>query len=440
MVTAGPGDYREIAMMNAQIQNPDVATDEPAASSDDPQWLREQVKRLSEESESLAFQVVQGLEEVSLLRWVAERLELPDFSGDPPELAPGILAEILSLVEADGVLLAQCKEGESNETPVITALTWQGRRVLSDELTREWLLLERHRARERALIRNKIAQSKYAERFPDLREFVLVEVRNKAGLAGWLAACNCAPKNPHRKPYDWEGFTTVEATLLTTVSFMLAAHFHNVELVRQRESLLTNLVRALVNAIDARDPYTCGHSERVASFARRLGKEAGLGSGECERLYLSGLLHDVGKIGIPDALLGKPGRLTEDEFRIFTKHPEAGWDILHELDALKHVLPGVLHHHERIDGGGYPDGLAGEAIPLDGRILAICDAYDAMTSDRPYRKGMPQEQAETILRDGAGSQWDARLVAMFMAIMPDILAIRSAYRPRTHTPRLRTAT
>jgi HD-GYP domain-containing protein (c-di-GMP phosphodiesterase class II) len=409
--------------------------EDPLATLDDARRLREEVRRLGEESEALTLQVVQGLEEISLLRWVAQRLELPEFPGDPPELAPEILAELQSLVEAEVLLVAQSKVKDSGADASAASLNWQGCQLLSDERAREWLKLEGSRVLERPLIRNRVSEQPYAARFPEIREFMLVEIRNQGRFAGWLAAFNSAPQRTHRKPYDWNGFTTVEATLLSTVAFMLAAHIHNVELVRQRESLLTNLVRALVNAIDARDPYTCGHSERVALFGRRLGKEAGLGSGECERLYLSGLLHDVGKIGIPDALLGKPGKLTEEEVRIFAKHPEAGWDILHDLDALKHVLPGVLHHHERIDGGGYPDGLIGEGIPLDGRILAICDAYDAMTSDRPYRKGMPQEQAEAILRDGAGKQWDARLVQMFLDIMPDILAIRSAYRPRTHSVR-----
>jgi HD-GYP domain-containing protein (c-di-GMP phosphodiesterase class II) len=195
----------------------------------------------------------------------------------------------------------------------------------------------------------------------------------------------------------------------------------------------TEVVRALVNAVEARDPYTCGHSERVPFYARRLGEEVGLDRESCDKIHLSGLLHDVGKIAVSDATLRKPGRLTDKEFEEISQHPNQGWAILHDLVHLRDIMPGVLYHHERFDGKGYPLGLVGEAIPLEGRIMAICDAYDAMTSDRPYRKGMSQEKAEAILRGGAESQWDPRLLKAFFQAMPDILRIRSNYRPRMHS-------
>jgi HD-GYP domain-containing protein (c-di-GMP phosphodiesterase class II) len=150
----------------------------------------------------------------------------------------------------------------------------------------------------------------------------------------------------------------------------------------------------------------------------------------CERLYLTGLLHDVGKIAVSDAVLNKPGRLTDEEFAEIKRHPDEGWNILCELEQLGYVLPGVLHHHERSDGGGYPDGLVGEDIPIDGRVLAVADAYDAMTSDRAYREGMSQEQAEEILRGGAGTQWDADVIQAFFEIVDQIVALRESYQPR----------
>ena len=180
---------------------------------------------------------------------------------------------------------------------------------------------------------------------------------------------------------------------METATNQLAAQLHNVRLLRQKEELFTDVIRALVNAVEARDPYTCGHSERVASFARCLALVSGQPAGAHERVYLTGLLHDVGKIAIPDGVLQKPGKLNDEERAIIETHTDAGWRILHELDALRDVLPGVLYHHEHYDGNGYPDGLVGENIPIDGRILAVCDAFDAMTSDRPYRNGMPVEKA-----------------------------------------------
>ena len=140
----------------------------------------------------------------------------------------------------------------------------------------------------------------------------------------------------------------------------------------------------------------------------------GRGVEECEQIYMAGLLHDVGKIGVPDSILGKPGSLTNDEYTIVKKHPEIGHTILKHLKQLDYVLPGVLHHHEAINGRGYPHGLFGEAIPLQGRILAVADAYDAMTSDRPYRPGMPSQKAESILKAEAGRTWDSDAVSALL--------------------------
>ncbi len=168
--------------------------------------------------------------------------------------------------------------------------------------------------------------------------------------------------------------------------------------------------------------------ERVARYAAMLGQHLNHDAEACERLYLTGLLHDIGKIAVPDATLGKPGRLTDDEFKTIMLHPDEGWAILIGLDQLKYVLPGVLYHHERYDGKGYPDGLTGEDIPLDGRILAVADAYDAMTSDRPYRKGMSHERAEALLFNGAGTQWDQDIVDALLAAGVDVTNIREGFR------------
>jgi HD-GYP domain-containing protein (c-di-GMP phosphodiesterase class II) len=177
---------------------------------------------------------------------------------------------------------------------------------------------------------------------------------------------------------------------------------------------MTGIVRAIINAIDAKDQYTCGHSDRVAAYAKCIAERLGEDPEECERIYMAGLLHDVGKIGVPDSILGKPGKLTDEEYAVVKKHPEIGYSILKHLKQLDYVLPGVLHHHEAIDGSGYPAGLIGDSIPFAGRLLAVADAYDAMTSDRPYRRGMPTERAESILQSEAGTTWDARIVAALM--------------------------
>ena len=175
------------------------------------------------------------------------------------------------------------------------------------------------------------------------------------------------------------------------------------------------VIYALAVAVEARDAYTERHTERVAENSRRLGLRIGLHPDELERLYRGGLLHDIGKIGVPDTILQKPGPLDADEQRIMQQHPVTGERIASPLHSAAGYLSVIRHHHERWDGKGYPDGLAGEEIPLLARITAVCDSYDALTSDRPYRRGRPPAEALSVLEDGAGRQWDAELVAEFVA-------------------------
>lgn len=196
---------------------------------------------------------------------------------------------------------------------------------------------------------------------------------------------------------------------------------HMVDGLRLREEQNAQLIESyfatLAAALDARDPYTAGHSVRVAHYARQIGRRVRLDAVLQSQLRRSALLHDIGKIGVRDAVLLKEGRLTEEEFAQIKLHPVLGEAILRQIqpgDAIAPLLPGVRSHHERYDGCGYPDALAGLAIPLFGRILAVADAFDAMTSDRPYRAGMALAKARTILEEGSGTQWDPVFVEAFV--------------------------
>lgn len=204
-------------------------------------------------------------------------------------------------------------------------------------------------------------------------------------------------------------------------SKLVAGFNHMVSGLKARETMNNQLIQSyfatLAAALDARDPYTAGHSERVAHYSFEIGKLAGLSLEDLDRLKKTALLHDIGKIGVRDTVLLKDGRLTDEEFEQIKQHPVLGENILKEIqppESMAHLLPGVRSHHERFDGGGYPDGLAGDHIPLTGRIIAIADAFDAMTSDRPYRKGMAVEKALHILEEGRGTQWDPRLTTAFI--------------------------
>jgi HD-GYP domain-containing protein (c-di-GMP phosphodiesterase class II) len=186
---------------------------------------------------------------------------------------------------------------------------------------------------------------------------------------------------------------------------------------QENKQLLESFFATMAATLDARDPYTAGHSLRVADFAMKIGQMAGLTFQQLLQLRKAALLHDIGKIGIPDTVLLKEERLTDEEFDLIKKHPVIGADILAQVqpfDAMKPLMPGVRYHHERYDGTGYPEQLAGENIPIYGRIIAVADAYDAMTSDRPYRKGMTHEKALAILEEGKGTQWDPYLAQLFI--------------------------
>ncbi|OAG28135.1 HD domain-containing phosphohydrolase [Thermodesulfatator autotrophicus] len=189
------------------------------------------------------------------------------------------------------------------------------------------------------------------------------------------------------------------------------------------ESIVLNLhdaLRALVKVLEAKDPYTKEHSERVTRYAVLLARELGLSDDEIECLRVAGHLHDIGKVGIPDAILLKPGRLTSDEFEIIKAHPLIGAEIVGHIGLLAEEAKIIKYHHERWDGKGYPTGLAGRDIPLLSRVLAVADAFDAMTSKRPYRPAMSFIDAIQEIKKGKGSQFDPEIVQIFVSIFQDL--------------------
>ncbi len=180
---------------------------------------------------------------------------------------------------------------------------------------------------------------------------------------------------------------------------------------RQAETTFLQTMEGLAAIVDQRDPYTAGHSRRVSEYSVLIARHMNLTKKEIDRVRWSALLHDLGKIGIPDAVLLKNGPLDPEERAIISQHPTIAKEILGPVEAMAHIVPCVLHHHERWDGRGYPAGLSGETIPLLARIIAVADTFDAMTTDRPYRKGLSIEEARSRLCEGAGVQWDATCIA-----------------------------
>jgi HD-GYP domain-containing protein (c-di-GMP phosphodiesterase class II) len=194
-------------------------------------------------------------------------------------------------------------------------------------------------------------------------------------------------------------------------------------IIHSLHDTVSEFIHCLIATIDARDSYTAGHSERVARIALRLGRQMNLSEKLLGELYLAGLLHDIGKIGLRDTVLLKCGPLTGEESQHVKEHPVIGDRLLQRVRHLAHLRPGVRHHHERYDGLGYPDRLAGFAIPLQARILAVADSCDAMMTDRPYRKALTPAQIEEALCAGAGTQWDPILITHFWDCREDVHAI-----------------
>ncbi|MDP6443845.1 MAG: HD-GYP domain-containing protein [Pirellulaceae bacterium] len=385
-----------------------------ASSESDHYQLQAQAEQLKVEVDKTSLNLTKMYEEISLLYTISQNLSVSKSDRELGDMALEWLAEC---VPAEAVVLQLLPMGrpedtyEAQQSPILVCSTESP--VSNEEFSEMVRSLEALPANG-PIVANRSVTSGPGWKLPQVRQVTLAPMVEGCNLFGWLAAINHV---------DDDEFGSIEATLLNTIAAILGTHSGNVELYRQQGEFLANVVRALTSAIDAKDPYTCGHSDRVARIAVRLARELELNESELHTIYMGGLLHDVGKIGIDDRVLRKPGSLTDEEFEHIKLHPELGYKILKDVRQFEHLLPIVLHHHEQWDGEGYPAGLAGKDIPQLARITAVADAYDAMTSDRPYRKGMPIDQVERIFESGNGKQWDPRVIAAFFAAERDILEI-----------------
>ncbi len=188
---------------------------------------------------------------------------------------------------------------------------------------------------------------------------------------------------------------------------------------RELRSLFDELIVAFANALDAKSPWTMGHSERVTAYALSIAQELKVCERDCETLKIASLLHDIGKLGTYDVILDKPGPLNEEEWKLVMMHPGKGEEILKPIKNFTEILPIIKHHHERIDGKGYPDGLKGEEIPLLAKILCLADSFDAMTAERPYKHAVSREDALSQIKQKTGTQFDPEVAKAFLKIMSE---------------------
>ncbi len=210
--------------------------------------------------------------------------------------------------------------------------------------------------------------------------------------------------------------SSVDMKLLGATASHMAIFLENAALYEDLNRMFMGTLEALTASIDAKDRYTCGHSERVAKLTQQLATAVGLDERTVQRMHIAGLVHDVGKIGVPEAVLTKPGRLTPAEFDEIKKHPEIGYRILKDIPQLQDILPGVLYHHERWDGCGYPHGLHTDKIPVIARLIALADSFDAMSSNRTYRSRLSRTEVLSEIKRCAGTQFDPELAPIFIEL------------------------
>lgn len=239
----------------------------------------------------------------------------------------------------------------------------------------------------------------------ETRSMVAVPVRSGTSVIGVLQAVNKCDSD----------FTPEDLQMLESLAYQVGPAIENARMYETMRETFYGVSMALAEALEKRDNYTGGHTNRVSSYCMSIGSHINLGEKEMESLWLASILHDIGKIGVEDRVLQKPGKLDNEEFTAMSRHSEFGSEILSHIKTHRAVIPGVRGHHEKYGGNGYPDGLKGNDIPLVARIIAVADAFDAMTSDRPYRTALSRREAFAELERCKGSQFDPDIVDAFLA-------------------------
>ena len=387
--------------------------------------MQQATMQLKHQLADLSSHLLSTFEEITLLHRLTEHLSISKSVTELCRLSVAWLADVIPArcvaIWLNSLCDLQDQHGIAPGAGPQPVLIAHGECPLDEQEIERFIERLGPRVAAEPLVLNRNATSSPTWFYPDAREIISVPIREGNRHFGWLLAVNHTGATEITN--SEVEFGTVEACLMASVATILGIHSGNIALYREQAEFFASVVRALTSAIDAKDQYTCGHSDRVARLSVCLAQEMGCSSEELNTIYLSGLLHDIGKIGIDDNVLRKPGPLTPAELEHIKTHPELGCRILDGVKELDQVLPVVRHHHEAWDGGGYPYGLSGEETPYLARIVAVADSIDAMSSDRPYRKGIPDEKLDAILRDGAGKQWDPKIVEAVFRVREELRSI-----------------
>jgi putative nucleotidyltransferase with HDIG domain len=370
--------------------------------------------------EMVGTELAQTYEELVLLHKLSTNMKVTESSANFLQMACDSLTEIVCV---EGIAILLDKTIDDKQQLVVAA----GSGLIEiDEHTAAILhsgLMEEIKNGKEALLDSEV-DSDFKYDWPEnIKNIIAVPLYGKekteSGITGKSDANHCimglmvAINRIGKQDFD-----STDIKLFNSVAGGCAVFIENGRLFKDLKELFIGSLKALTSSIDAKDKYTHGHSERVAFISRwiaeKLSEQEQLDEEQIHMVYLAGLLHDIGKIGIEEEVLRKKGKLTEQEYNRIKQHPSIGAGILHEIKQMRDVVPGVLSHHERVDGGGYPDGLVGEQIPLTGRIVGLADSFDAMTSKRTYRDAMTVEQALDEIEKGLGTQFDEKVGRVFI--------------------------
>jgi HD-GYP domain-containing protein (c-di-GMP phosphodiesterase class II) len=373
----------------------------------------EQVAQLLDENEGLADEVLRGYEQLNLLFDFTQQIaSLTDVHA----IEKVLVVRLGKLLAARSVLVV-APNGDTRRYEVSRGelIPQRGASVLDERLARQVEVLRRSRT-----------VSVHSAETARVLLGPLVRLDDQTDMV--LAI----------RPPEAAEFTSGDMLMIESILAFGGQIITNAEIHERLRRMSLESTRALVAAIDKKDHYTSGHSERVGHLARLTGQRLGVPRDELQILEMSGLLHDVGKIGVPEEILCKPGQLTTEEFAVIQKHPVMGYEILKPIASFTAVLDGVLYHHENADGSGYPKGLAGAAIPLFARIIHVADVFDALTSNRSYRAAFSLEQAQQIIAEEAGTKLDPEVAAVFLELLQEseISDFRSLLSYRAERPAL----
>ncbi len=370
--------------------------------------------------EMVGTELAQTYEELVLLHKLSTNMKVTESDASFLQIACDSLTEI---VYVEGIAILLEKTIDDKQQLVVTA----GSGLIDiDEQTAAILhsgLMEEINSGKEALLDSEVDSAFKYDWPSNIKNIIAVplcgkektesgftgKTENGSCIMGLMVAINRIGK---------QDFDSTDVKLFNSVAGGCAVFIENGRLFKDLKELFIGSLKALTSSIDAKDKYTRGHSERVAFVSRwiaeRLSEQEQLDEEQIHMVYLAGLLHDIGKIGTEEAVLRKKGKLTEQEFNRIKQHPSTGAGILHEIKQMRDIVPGVLSHHERVDGKGYPDGLMGDQIPLTGKIVGLADSFDAMTSKRTYRDAMTMEQALAEIEKGLGTQFDEEVGRVFL--------------------------